>query len=294
MRLLLEPRPGPVGRPSPGRANPSEIRQLMAHVKTHVVARRNARGGRSAAEHLVAALRCLYRHAEDDGLITDADNPARKVAKPRRLPSIRRGRSGHPAGGDQRGRCHDWQRPRPRHGDCCGCTPRPLSPRRRPGPAPAGPRPGPVPDLAAGEGGDGALAAGLAHSRAALPAPGPASGRPGRRARAVPAGAMALIWLADSSRHWVHQRPYSPLLILSSSRDAGSTTPTDRYRGLPLVRCPAEPPGVVVTALIGAGCQGSSGGGRRWLRCRWLRRGCRWRRGCEAPACRGHRVRVRR
>jgi len=35
---------------------PSEIRQLMACVKTHVVARRNARGGRSAEEHLVAAL----------------------------------------------------------------------------------------------------------------------------------------------------------------------------------------------------------------------------------------------
>jgi len=62
----------------------------MAHVKTHVVARRNARGGRSAAEHMVAALRCLYRHAEDDGLITEADNPTRKVAKPRRLPSTRR------------------------------------------------------------------------------------------------------------------------------------------------------------------------------------------------------------
>jgi integrase/recombinase XerC len=69
---------------------PSEIRQLMAYVKTHVVARRNARGGRSAEEHLVAALRCLYRHAADDGLIAEADNPARKVAKPRRLPSTRR------------------------------------------------------------------------------------------------------------------------------------------------------------------------------------------------------------
>ena len=69
---------------------PSEIRQLMAYVKTHVVARRNARGGRSAEEHLVAALRCLYRRAVDDGLITEADNPARKVAKPRRLPSTRR------------------------------------------------------------------------------------------------------------------------------------------------------------------------------------------------------------
>jgi integrase/recombinase XerC len=68
----------------------SEIRQLMAYVKTHVVARRNARGGRSAEEHLVAALRCLYQRAVDDGLIAEADNPARKVAKPRRLPSTRR------------------------------------------------------------------------------------------------------------------------------------------------------------------------------------------------------------
>jgi len=56
---------------------PSEIRQLMAYVKTHVVACRNARGGRSAKEHLVAALRCLYRRAVDDGLIGEADNPAR-------------------------------------------------------------------------------------------------------------------------------------------------------------------------------------------------------------------------
>jgi len=35
--------------------SPSDIRQLMVYVKTHVVARRNARGGRSAEEHLVAA-----------------------------------------------------------------------------------------------------------------------------------------------------------------------------------------------------------------------------------------------
>jgi len=69
---------------------PSEIRQLMTYVKTHVVTRRNARGGRSAEEHLVAALRCLYRRAVDDGLITEAGNPAQKVAKPRRLPTTRR------------------------------------------------------------------------------------------------------------------------------------------------------------------------------------------------------------
>jgi integrase/recombinase XerC len=69
---------------------PSDINQLAEHIKTHVVSRRNARGGRSAAEHLIAALRCIYRHAENDGHITTADNPARKVAKPRRLPSTRR------------------------------------------------------------------------------------------------------------------------------------------------------------------------------------------------------------
>ena len=83
---------------------PSEIRQLMVYVKTHVVARRNAPGGRSAQEHLVAALRCLYKRAVDDGLIAEADNPARKVAKPRRLPTTRRATAGCPAGGDQRDR----------------------------------------------------------------------------------------------------------------------------------------------------------------------------------------------
>jgi integrase/recombinase XerC len=70
--------------------SPSDIRQLMTYVKTHVVTRRNARGGRGAQENLVAALRCLYRRAVDDGLIAEADNPARKVAKPRRLASTRR------------------------------------------------------------------------------------------------------------------------------------------------------------------------------------------------------------
>ena len=69
---------------------PSEIRQLVQHVRANVVPRRNSRGGRSAAEHLIAALRCMYKHAEEDSLINPADNPARKVEKPRRLPSTRR------------------------------------------------------------------------------------------------------------------------------------------------------------------------------------------------------------
>jgi integrase len=69
---------------------PSEIKQLMAYVRANVVPRRNARGGRSAAENLIAALRCPYKRAEDDGFIDERNNPARKVDKPRRLPSTRR------------------------------------------------------------------------------------------------------------------------------------------------------------------------------------------------------------
>lgn len=68
---------------------PSQIRELVEYTRAHVVPRRNARGGRSAGEHMIAALRCLYRHAEDDNIISSANNPARKVAKPRRLPSPR-------------------------------------------------------------------------------------------------------------------------------------------------------------------------------------------------------------
>ncbi|MGH3156616.1 MAG: tyrosine-type recombinase/integrase [Streptosporangiaceae bacterium] len=67
-----------------------DISQLAEQVKASAVVRRNARGGRGAAEHMISALRCLYRHAVADGLITEADNPATKVAKPRRLPSTRR------------------------------------------------------------------------------------------------------------------------------------------------------------------------------------------------------------
>ena len=78
------------GSRSIDKPTPSEIRQLVQHVRANVVPRRNSRGGRSAAEHLIAALRCLYKHAEEDGLIDPADNPARKVDKPRRLPSTRR------------------------------------------------------------------------------------------------------------------------------------------------------------------------------------------------------------
>ena len=97
---------------------PAEIRQLMTHVKTHVVARRNARGGRSAAEHLIAALRCLYRHAENDGLIAEAGAVRARLGRHRQ------------------GRDHYIRpsRTRPRRNDAaglqCGGGPRPCRKRR--------------------------------------------------------------------------------------------------------------------------------------------------------------------
>ncbi|NED51100.1 site-specific integrase [Micromonospora aurantiaca] len=69
---------------------PLEIRQLAERMKEQLVARRNSRGGRTAAEHLIASLRCLYSYAEADGLITESSNPAKRVPKPRRLASTRR------------------------------------------------------------------------------------------------------------------------------------------------------------------------------------------------------------
>jgi integrase/recombinase XerC len=67
----------------------SQIRQFLVEMQSELVIR-SGRGGHSAAEHLIAALRCLYRHAEEGGLITPVGNPAKKVDKPRRPPSTRR------------------------------------------------------------------------------------------------------------------------------------------------------------------------------------------------------------
>jgi hypothetical protein len=70
--------------------NASDIGQLTELVKATTVKRRNARGGRGAAEHLIAALRCMYEHAVADGILTESENPAARVPKPRRLLSTRR------------------------------------------------------------------------------------------------------------------------------------------------------------------------------------------------------------
>ena len=164
---------------------PSEIRQLMAYVKTHVVARRNARGGRSAEEHLVAALRCLYQRAVDDGLIAEADNPARKVAKPRRLPSTRRAVPDTRLAEINQVAATTGDDPGAGHAAAAAAHRDRLPPRRRARPAPAGPGPGPVPDPAAGEGRDGPLAAGLAHPDGPPDRARPRAARPAGRAAAA-------------------------------------------------------------------------------------------------------------
>ncbi|HEX5407761.1 MAG TPA: site-specific integrase [Pseudonocardiaceae bacterium] len=69
--------------------SPTDISTFTEHIRAGALHRRNSRGGRSAAEHAIAALRCLYRHAVADGYLTDATNPAARVPKPRRLPSTR-------------------------------------------------------------------------------------------------------------------------------------------------------------------------------------------------------------
>ncbi|UKD57079.1 site-specific integrase [Amycolatopsis sp. FU40] len=84
--LLLQVRPDrPITEPTP-----TEFLHLSAHVKAEAQIRRNHRGGTSAAEHFIAAARCLYRHAELDRIITHPDNPAAHIPKPRRHPSLRR------------------------------------------------------------------------------------------------------------------------------------------------------------------------------------------------------------
>jgi integrase len=68
----------------------SDIKELVERTRLTAVVRGNSRGGRSAAENMITALRCVYKHAVADGLLPDSANPAARVAKPRRLASTRR------------------------------------------------------------------------------------------------------------------------------------------------------------------------------------------------------------
>jgi integrase/recombinase XerC len=68
---------------------PSEIRTFAQWIKANITVRRNSRDGRGAVETFVSALRCIYAHAVDDGIMERVDNPSLKVRKPTRLPNGR-------------------------------------------------------------------------------------------------------------------------------------------------------------------------------------------------------------
>lgn len=68
----------------------TDIEALMRVTSNTALRRHNHRDGRAAADHLLLAARRIYRCATNDGLIKLNDNPARRVTRPRRLPSTRR------------------------------------------------------------------------------------------------------------------------------------------------------------------------------------------------------------
>ncbi|MFC8042842.1 tyrosine-type recombinase/integrase [Nocardia sp. NPDC057353] len=67
-----------------------ELQTLVEATRQTALARRNSRDGRSAAENMVSALRCLYRFAVNDGHVSPHRDPSVHLTKPRRLPSTRR------------------------------------------------------------------------------------------------------------------------------------------------------------------------------------------------------------
>lgn len=67
-----------------------DVSGLAEKIRRSAVVRRNSRGGCSAAEHTIGALRCIFGFAVAESIISELQNPARLVAKPRRLESTRR------------------------------------------------------------------------------------------------------------------------------------------------------------------------------------------------------------
>jgi integrase/recombinase XerC len=68
----------------------SELAELVEFAAARRRMRGNDRGGYGTRRQMVTALRRVYRCAEDDGLITMDQNPARRLRKPRPPGSTRR------------------------------------------------------------------------------------------------------------------------------------------------------------------------------------------------------------
>lgn len=94
LRHVLQSDRRELGFTAVDRTDPLEIEQLGKRLRAARVVRRNGRDGSGAEENYVAAMRCLYRRAVANGVLTEAENPAAKVPKPRRQPNTRRALSG--------------------------------------------------------------------------------------------------------------------------------------------------------------------------------------------------------
>ncbi|MGW5924521.1 tyrosine-type recombinase/integrase [Nocardia fluminea] len=66
-----------------------ELEELARAVKANARPNRASRGGTSAVEHYVSAVRYIYRYAEEAGWIRPQDNPARQLEMPTRPASHR-------------------------------------------------------------------------------------------------------------------------------------------------------------------------------------------------------------
>jgi hypothetical protein len=73
----------------------SDVEAMQHAAAATARSRRNSRHGRHAGEHVIAAARAIYTRAIADNLIIPGTSPARRVAKPRRLPSSRRALTVH-------------------------------------------------------------------------------------------------------------------------------------------------------------------------------------------------------
>ncbi|WP_252367013.1 tyrosine-type recombinase/integrase [Nocardia salmonicida] len=66
-----------------------ELEELARFIKVNARKNRASRGGNSAVEHFVSAVRCIYRYAEEAGWVRPQDNPARQLVIPTRQASHR-------------------------------------------------------------------------------------------------------------------------------------------------------------------------------------------------------------
>ncbi|WP_067834450.1 hypothetical protein [Nocardia lijiangensis] len=67
----------------------ADFERLIEHTRAHRQIRGSDRGGQSVAEHMISALRRLYRYAVDAELLDPSRNIARTLDRPRQHPSRR-------------------------------------------------------------------------------------------------------------------------------------------------------------------------------------------------------------